>query len=100
MIGRGIVTDPALALRVRHAFAPVDGQSAPPTTWRTYEAFVRDYGEVTRAELFGPGSFLGRMKEFWSYHHAAYPSGEALWRRLRTCRTYAEYDLIIDGLFR
>ena len=100
MIGRGIVTDPALALRVRHAFVFNDGQSAPPTTWRAYEAFVRDYGEVTRAELFGPGSFLGRMKEFWSYHHAAYPNGEALWRRLRTCRTYAEYDSIIDGLFR
>ena len=121
MIGRGIVTDPALALRVRHAFAPGDEHvgngewgtgkrdqrsgirdqgSAPPPTWRAYEAFVRDYGEVTRAELFGPGSFLGRMKEFWSYHHAAYPNGEAFWRRLRTCRTYAEYDSIIDGLFR
>ena len=38
------------------------------------------------------------MKEFWSYHHAAYPNGEALWRRLRTCRSYAEYDAIIDHL--
>ncbi len=112
MIGRGVVTDPALALRVRHAFGEEgrgnreegignrDPGWAPPTTWRAYEAFVRDYGEVTRAELFGPGSFLGRMKEFWSYHHAAYPNGEALWRRLRTCRTYAEYDSIIDCLFR
>ena len=107
MIGRGIVTDPALALRIRDASAPSDGHvgkreqgSVPPASWRAYEAFVRDYGEVTRAELFGPGSFLGRMKEFWSYHHAAYPNGEALWRRFRTCRTYAEYDAIVDGLFR
>ncbi len=40
------------------------------------------------------------MKEFWRYHHAAYPNGELLWRRLRTCRTYSEYDAIVDGLFR
>ena len=112
MIGRGIVTDPALARRIRLAFNPSDGHDgirdqrsgnrdqgfAPPTTWHLYEAFVRDYGEQTRAELFGPGSFLGRMKEFWSYHHAAYPNGETLWRRLRTCRSYAEYDAIIDHL--
>jgi tRNA-dihydrouridine synthase len=98
MIGRGLITDPALARRIRHAFDPQGVQSTPPPSWRLYEAFVRDYGGQTRAELFGPGSFLGRMKEFWSYHHAAYPNGEALWRRLRTFRSYAEYAAIIDHL--
>ena len=112
MIGRGIVTDPALALRVRHAFAPNDGhagirdqgsgisdQGFATPDWRAFGGFVRDYGERTRAELFGPGSFLGRMKEFWSYHHALYPDAANLWRRIRTCRSYAEYDAIVDALF-
>ena len=100
MVGRGLVTDPALALRVRHDCAPGGGQAVPPASWRAYEPFVRDYGETTRAELFGPASFLGRMKEFWSYHHAAYPRAEELWRRIRTCRSYADYDAIVDSLFR
>ncbi len=96
MIGRGLVADPALALRIRRAMA--DGAEETAPDWREFGAFVRDYGERTRAELFGPGSFLGRMKEFWSYHHAFYPEAEKLWRRLRTCRTYAEYDSIVDSL--
>ena len=98
MVGRGLVADPALARRFRDAPPDAEGEGTPPD-WRAFEGFVRDYGARTRAELFGPGSFLGRMKEFWSYHHALYPDAETLWRRIRTCRSYAEYDAIIDALF-
>lgn len=95
MIGRGLVTWPNLARRIRQ------GGNAPATDGAArdlYGEFVRDYGERTKAELFGPGSFLGRMKEFWSYHKDAYPDGESLWRRIRLCRTYDDYNAAIyDG---
>ena len=95
MIGRGLVTWPDLATRIKA------GQKQVPKTtreaWCRYGDFVRDYGERTRAELFGPASFLGRMKEFWSYHKDAYPDGDAIWRRLRVCRSYADYDAVLPG---
>ncbi len=98
MIGRGLITDLSLAQRVRRAFDEPDTE-IPTTDWHAYEPFVRDYGEQTRSELFGPASFLGRMKEFWSYHSAVYPRANELWRCIRTCRSYAEYDAIIAALY-
>ncbi len=99
MIGRGLVTDPSLARRIRRAFDEPDAAPPADTAWQAYEPFVRDYGELTRAELFGPASFLGRMKEFWSYHAAVYPRADQLWRRIRICRSYADYDAVLDALF-
>lgn len=90
MIGRGAIRDPSLASRIRGA-APRDPRGAKV-------AFVRDYSEVVRNRLFGPASFLGRMKEFWSYFKDSFPEGEELWKRIRVSRTYAEYDSVLAGL--
>lgn len=84
MIGRGAAVDPALASRIR-------GVKTDHYLQRL-RAFVDDYDARTRAELFGPASFLGRMKEFWSYLHGVFAMGDALWRELRRSRSYAEYD--------
>ena len=95
MIGRGLVTNPSLAQEIR----AIESGKQYRIDKKALEAFVRDYGEQTRAELFGPGSFLGRMKEFWSYHSAFYPDAENLWHSIRVCRKYEEYDAVIDRLF-
>lgn len=96
MIGRGLVTWPDLAARIKTG-TTVTEESAS-AVWCRYEGFVRDYGERTRSGLFGPASFLGRMKEFWSYHKDAYPNGDAIWRRIRLCRSYADYDAAIAAI--
>lgn len=90
MIGRGAIRDPALAARIR-GLAGGDLRKARVD-------FVRDYSEAVRARLFGPASFLGRMKEFWSYFKDSFANGEDLWKRIRVSRTYAEYDAILAGL--
>ena len=95
MIGRGLITDPTLALQIR----ALEQGKVYRAEKKDLEAFVRDYGEQTRSELFGPGSFLGRMKEFWSYHSAFYPDADNLWHNIRVCRKYEEYDAVIDRLF-
>lgn len=89
MIGRGVVTDPFLALRIRGA-AP--SREEEPDRIRV---FVEEYAEMTKAELFGPAPFLGRMKELWSYLHASFVDGELLWRELRVSRSFADYDDIL-----
>ena len=90
MIGRGAVRDPTLAMRIKGNFAG-DRRAA-------LADFVRDYSEVCRARLCGPGHFLGRMKEFWSYFKDSFEDGEKLWRQIRISRTYSEYDAVLSGL--
>ena len=87
MIGRGVAVDPALALRIRGG--KVDGYA------EKLRAFVDDYDDRTRNELFGPASFLGRMKEFWSYLHGVFTIGDDLWHALKMTRSYAEYDEVL-----
>lgn len=89
MVGRGLITRPSLA-------AEYHGMSSGDLS-RRYREFVADYGARTRAELFGPASFLGRMKEFWSYHHQAYRNGHRFWMALRRCSGYAEYDSLVSS---
>lgn len=99
MIGRGAVADPLLAAEIASSESGVPHKATKAGVGR-FESFVRDYGEQTRLELFGPGSFLGRMKEFWSYHHAVYPNSDDLWHRIRICRKYDEYDSVIDSIYK
>ena len=90
MIGRGAVRDPTLAMRAKGR--TLGDRSA------ALADFVRDYSEVCRTRLCGPGHFLGRMKEFWSYFKDAFADGERLWRSIRTARTYSEYDAALAAL--
>lgn len=90
MIGRGAIRDPSLPARIKGtASGDLAGAKAD---------FVRDYSDTVRARLCGPASFLGRMKEFWSYFKESVPGGEELWRRIRVARTYDEYYAAIAGL--
>jgi tRNA-dihydrouridine synthase len=91
MIGRGLVADPFLAERLAGAEGPRD--------LRRLADFVAAYAEASREELHGPSSFLGRMKEFWSYLHRSLAGGDRLWKALRICRTVAEYQAAVSGVF-
>lgn len=94
MVGRGAVRDPSIAMRAKGAFGG-DLREA-------LMAFARDYSAMNRERLFGPASFLGRMKEFWSYFKDSFANGEEIWKAIRVSRTYAEYDAILAdaGRFR
>ncbi|MBR0056700.1 MAG: tRNA-dihydrouridine synthase family protein, partial [Kiritimatiellae bacterium] len=84
MIGRGAARDPTLALQIK---------SGPPADRdRRLAEFEATYAALNRERLSGPGHFLGRMKEFWSYFKDAVPDGERLWRDIRVARTYDDYD--------
>lgn len=90
MVGRGAVRDPSVAMRAKGAFAG--------DLRKALSAFARDYSAMNRERLCGPASFLGRMKEFWSYFKDSFDNGEELWKAIRVSRTFAEYDAILASI--
>lgn len=88
MIGRGAIADPFLPSRIC-------GDDRPPSLERL-RAFLEDYHAQSEAELFGPASLLGRLKELWSYLHVRFEDGALLWKQIRTCKQTAEYQRILS----
>lgn len=91
MIGRGVVANPFLPEQCR----------APDTRVELarLRAFLHDFTEVSRAELHGPTSLLGRLKEFWSYLSTSFVGSDRLWQTIRISRTIDEYQMVVDGWF-
>lgn len=91
MIGRGAVRDPALPCRIRGTLA---GDAR-----KELVAFVKEYSECSKAESCGPSPFLGRIKEFWSYFKDGVTDGDYIWKRLRTAKTFEDFDIALAPFF-
>lgn len=76
MIGRGLCMRPWLAEEVRAALRG----DPPPRTEGESRAAAADMAEALAAEyaatLYGPAPLVGRLKELWSYLHAAFEDGD------------------------
>lgn len=84
MIGRGLAANPFLIEDIR-------GTKETPRDPARLHAFLEAYLTACEIELHGPTAVLGRMKELWSYLKAYFPQSEALWNRIKICRTLDEY---------
>lgn len=87
MIGRGAAVNPALACEIKGIKAK-----------SSMGDFLLDYSLSVKDELSGPGAFLGRMKEFWSYFRLSMKDGEEYWKRIRQSRSHEEYFSIVAPL--
>lgn len=97
MLGRGLVADPFLPLAIRtHDPGRQCRDRATPEALRAFhdELYAR-----CRAELSGPASILGRMKELWGYLHERCKDGQELLRRIQRCHRTDDYERIVDGWF-
>jgi len=100
MIGRGAATDPFLARTIRRTVGS-DAKTAG-TAQPTLAELRRFYDEIYaryRAELYGPASLLGRMKELWGYLHERCEDGAKLLRQVRHCHKIDEYDRHVEAWF-
>ena len=70
-----------------------------PRDMRRLVGFLDDYLQACEAELFGPVSVLGRMKELWGYLHAVLRQGDRVWNAVKICRTVDEYRRVVDQTF-
>ncbi len=92
MLGRGALADPFLPRRIQ-------GDGLPERPLEVIEAFIDEIGVEAGRELSGPAAWLGRMKELWSYLHAAFEGGGTIWKRVRVCRRTEDYGREVSDWF-
>ncbi|MDQ5879966.1 MAG: tRNA-dihydrouridine synthase, partial [Pseudomonadota bacterium] len=93
MLGRGAVSDPFLALRIR-------GQAEPqptPADWQVLLPFLADFwlGVLAKVE---PRHAPGRMKLLLGYLRRSWPEAEKLHAQVRPLRLPAEITDVFRGL--
>lgn len=82
MIGRGLIADPALALRCR-------GAAVPPGTLAAFSAAL---GQAYLERFGSQKNTLMRMKHLWSYWLERHPDREQLWKKLRKCSDWPSFE--------
>ena len=82
MLGRGLITNPALARQIRGG-APLTGEELR----RFHEAVLEGY----RACILGEVNVLHKMKELWNYWSCLFPGSKKDLKALYKSRGLAEY---------
>ena len=98
MLGRGMVTDPGLALAIRHAVAheaadglPVKVLPAPFVAWQDLLPLIADFWHLVCSRL-EPRQQAGRLKQWLNFLRRRYPEAEAAYMALRTVNDAAAID--------
>jgi tRNA-dihydrouridine synthase len=93
MIGRGILTDPFLALTIKGQ------QFNQQQRLDTLALFHQDLYGSYRKILAGPSHLLGRMKQIWFYLAAAFPEQPKIWKKIKKSATEEQYLSIVHEAF-
>jgi tRNA-dihydrouridine synthase C len=94
MLGRGMVTDPGLALAIRCATAQEAnlGVAPPPfVTWETLLPLIADFWHIVCSRL-EPRQQAGRLKQWLNFLRRRYPQAEVAYMALRTINDAAAID--------
>ena len=98
MLGRGMVTDPGLALAIRHAVAHeaaddllVEVLPAPFVAWQNLLPLIADFWQLVCSRL-EPRQQAGRLKQWLNFLRRRYPEAEAAYMALRTVNDAAAID--------
>ena len=108
MVGRGMVTDPGLALAIKGATVggPAEGtvgghitiDSAPVevVTWQSLLPFMADFWRLVCSRL-EPRQQAGRLKQWLNFLRRRYPEAEVAYMALRTVNDAAQIDAWFAG---
>ena len=91
MLGRGLVTDPALARRLKGG-APASRQELTAF----HDRLLADY----RQRMSGDTPALHRMRELWSWLSGSFDGAERELKAIRRAKSMAEYQLAAQRLLR
>ncbi len=94
MLGRGLLANPFLAAEIQQncLFSSQQKQSI-------VQAFTSELYEFRMKNANGNLSFLGRMKEIWSYMVWSFNDPLTAWRLLRKARSKEEYESASNEIF-
>lgn len=97
MLGRGIVTDPGLALAIRAGTA--SGAEQPMVSWETLLPLIADFWRLVSTRLERRQQ-AGRLKQWLNFLRRRYPEAEVAYIALRTFSDPAMIDqwLMAAGL--
>jgi tRNA-dihydrouridine synthase C len=94
MLGRGMVTDPGLALAIAapgSALSAPVGSSAPMIDWETLLPLIGDFWQLVRTRLDRKKQ-AGRLKQWLNFMRQRYPQAHSAYLELRTVNDPAEID--------
>lgn len=91
MFGRGLLTNPWLCGEIRQ------GNLLTKERMREYHDAL--YVE-SKSYLSGESHVLFKMKELWCYLHCVFSDSEKYVKKIRKAKHLAEYEQIVDSLFR
>jgi tRNA-dihydrouridine synthase C len=89
MLGRGIVSNPALALMAK------TGQAQLP--WEALQPLFLCFWQLIQAQHIMPKHRAGRMKQWLTYLRRTYPEAEALFTQVRTLTEPADVAAVLLG---
>ena len=98
MLGRGMVTDPGLALAIRHAVAqeavddmPVEVGPEPFVAWQDLLPLIAEFWHLVCSRLERRQQ-AGRLKQWLNFLRRRYPQAEAAYMALKTVNDAAVID--------
>ena len=91
MMGQGLITDPALARKVRGG-APAGLEELRSFHDMLYQGYLRDFGSQKNAVF--------HMKELWSYFFRLFDGGEKLFKQIKKAQDSRSYEGAVDRIFR
>ena len=90
MLGRGMVTDPGLALAIQGATGSGAAIGAA-VTWHTLLPLINDFWQLVRARLERRQQ-AGRLKQWLNFLRRRYPQAEVAYQALKTVNDAAAID--------
>ena len=91
MLGRGMVTDPGLALAIRSSTAPQATQDPPFVPWDTLLPLIADFWHIVCSRLERRQQ-AGRLKQWLNFLRKRYPQAEVAYLALRTVNDAVAVD--------
>ena len=87
MLGRGLISDPSLADKLKGFAAETDFVKL----WRLHDTVYHEYQKIMSPDI----NVLYKMRELWSYWQTVFDGRERDIKRLMKAKKYSEYDDII-----
>jgi tRNA-dihydrouridine synthase B len=94
MIGRGILMDPFLPLKIKHSSLP-DKKGKSDLLLQFHDRIFDGYSRL----LSGNSHLLTRMTKFWSYFCYSFPEPAKAYKRVKKAGTIAKYEAALKENF-
>lgn len=98
MIGRGVLSDPFLAMTIKNECGILKSETISNRT-EIIRNFHNDYYEKRLEYLAGPAHITDRMKSFWFHLAGSFDKGDKFFKKVKKTKTPEQYKTIVEQFF-